>query len=198
MRITVALVLALLVPAAPARADTAVDTLHALNQMHADTTDTLRALNQVHADTTDTLRALNQVRADTAADTLRALNQVRASAGVAPLRADARLARAARGHSRDMVARGYFAHVSPRGDDLRSRVVRTGWTRRRPEWRLGETLAWGTGTFATPQAVVDAWLRSPPHRRIVLARDLRRVGIGVAYGTPGHDAGLTYTADFGT
>jgi uncharacterized protein YkwD len=155
MRVTAALVLALLVPAAPARADTA-------------------------------------------SDTLQALNQARAAAGVAPLRADARLARAARGHSRDMVAHGYFAHRSPSGSDLRARVVRTGWMRRRPEWRLGETLAWGTGAFAAPQAVIDAWLHSPPHRRIVLAADLRRVGIGVVDGTPGHGPGLTYTADFGT
>jgi uncharacterized protein YkwD len=137
-------------------------------------------------------------RADVAADTLRTLNQARAAHGVAPLRADARLARAARGHSRDMVAHGYFEHTSPRGDSLRARVERTGWTRRHDGWRLGETLAWGTGSLGTPQAVVDAWLKSPPHRRVVLDRRLRVAGIGVAAGTPGHGPGLTYTVDFGS
>jgi uncharacterized protein YkwD len=137
-------------------------------------------------------------RADTAGDTLASLNQARVAHGVAPLHVDARLARAARGHSRDMVLHGYFAHVSPSGRDLRARVVRTGWTRRHPDWRLGETLAWGTGSLAAPQAVIAAWLNSPPHRRLMLARDFRVVGIGVADGTPGHGPGLTYTADFGT
>ena len=132
-------------------------------------------------------------RADTASDTLAALNQARAARGVAPLRADAQLAQAARGHSRDMVARGYFAH-----GDFPSRVRRTGWMRSRGEWRLGENLAWGTGAMATPGAVVEAWLASPSHRRIMLARGLRRVGIGVAAGTPHNGPGLTYTADFGS
>jgi uncharacterized protein YkwD len=137
-------------------------------------------------------------RADTAADTLQSLNRVRAARGLSPLRADARLARAARGHSRDMVAHTYFDHVSPTGDDLRSRVTRTGWMRGHDAWRLGETLAWGTGTLATPDAIVDAWLKSAPHRHIVLARGLHVVGIGVVAGTPGHGPGLTYTADFGS
>ena len=43
-----------------------------------------------------------------------------------------------------------------------------------------------------------AWLRSPPHRHVMLARRLHVVGIGVADGTPGHGPGLTYTADFGS
>ena len=136
-------------------------------------------------------------RADSAADTLRAMNAARATHGVAPLRADARLARAARGHSRDMVAHGYFEHVTPGGLGLRERVGRTGWTRHRPRWRLAENIGWGTGILATPQAIVDAWLASPAHRRILLSRGLRVVGIGVVGGTPDGQAGATYTADFG-
>src|SRR5262245_878066 len=82
-------------------------------------------------------------RADTAADTLTVMNQARVARGVPPLRADARLARAARGHSRDMVAHGYFAH-----GDFPARIRRTGWMRFRPVWRVGENLAWGTGQMA--------------------------------------------------
>jgi uncharacterized protein YkwD len=130
--------------------------------------------------------------------TLRALNDVRAAHRRAPLVADARLARAARAHSRDMVAHGYFAHVSPSGTTLRSRVARTGWMRRRPEWELAENLAWGTGERGAPAAVVAAWMASPGHRRNILARRLRVIGIGVVSGTPFAGSGATYTADFGT
>jgi uncharacterized protein YkwD len=136
-------------------------------------------------------------RADTAADTVHAINAARAAHGVAALRKDARLARAARGHSRDMVANGYFEHVSPGGQGLRERVSHTGWTRHRPRWRLAENIGWGTGNLATPQAIVNAWLNSPAHRRILLSRGLRLVGIGVSSGTPRGEAGATYTADFG-
>jgi len=131
-------------------------------------------------------------------DTLQAINAARAERGVAPVRADARLAAAAQGHSREMVARAYFAHVSPSGADLRSRVARTGWLHSRPAWALGEDIAWGTGVLASPGEVVAAWLRSPPHRRIVLGRSFHRVGIGIADGTPSAGPGATYTADFGS
>ena len=97
-----------------------------------------------------------------------------------------------------MVARGYFGHVSPAGSTLSARVRRSGWTRGRARWRVGETLAWGSGPRSTPDAIVAAWLASPAHRRIVLARRWRVVGIGVAPGTPFATPGATYTADFGT
>jgi uncharacterized protein YkwD len=137
-------------------------------------------------------------RAAATADTLRLLNDARAAHGLAPLRADARLARAARGHSRDMVARHYFAHVSPSGAGLTTRIARTGWMRGRSSWRLAENLAWAGGSSATPAAIVATWLRSPPHRRNILRADLRVVGVGIADGTPSAGQGATYTTDFGS
>jgi uncharacterized protein YkwD len=130
--------------------------------------------------------------------TLCFLNTERANAGLHPVRLDDRLASAARAHSSDMVTRGYFAHVSPSGEPLAQRVASTGWMRGRRRWALGETLAWGTGSLATPAAIVAAWMRSPPHREIVLRPGFRRVGIGIVAGTPfGQADGATYTADFG-
>jgi uncharacterized protein YkwD len=129
--------------------------------------------------------------------TLREINRVRAAHGVAALRADPRLARAARAHSRDMVARGYFAHRSPSGAGLVARVARTGWLRGRRRWHLAENLAWGTGPLARPEGVVAAWMDSPPHRRHLLDGRLRLAGIGVAPGTPFTPAGATYTAELG-
>jgi uncharacterized protein YkwD len=133
------------------------------------------------------------------AATLRALNAARARHGAPPLVVDARLNRAARRHSREMVLRRYFAHESPGGGRFSARIAATGWMRRRGRWYVGETLAWGWGTSARPAGVVAAWLRSPSHRRVALSRRYRRVGIGIVRGTPvaGAPAGLTYTADFG-
>ena len=56
----------------------------------------------------------------------------------------------------------------------------------------------GSGPLASPDAIVAAWLNSPAHRRIALARRWRVVGIGVASGTPFATPGATFTADFGT
>ena len=128
---------------------------------------------------------------------LRALNAARAEHGVPPLRADRRLARAARAHSVDMVAHHYFAHETPVGERPCQRVARTGWLRGRRHWWVGENLAWGTALKGRPSAIVAAWLGSPPHRRVMLRRRYRVVGIGVVRGTPGGARGWTYTADFG-
>ena len=128
------------------------------------------------------------------------LNEARAHDGLPPLRFDRRLARAALGHSRDMVANHYFSHDSRSGNRFSDRIARTGWMRGRARWHVGETLAWGVRDHATPASVVRAWLRSPGHRRIVLTPDFKLVGLGITPGTPFRDGsgGRTYTADFGS
>ena len=133
-----------------------------------------------------------------AVETLALLNAARARYDAPALRPDPRLARAARRHSRDMVAHGYFAHDSRSGARFSARIARVGWMRSRTRWRVGENLAWGTGRAASPRAVVAAWLRSPGHRRVLLRRSYRMVGVGVAAGTPTGRSGRTYTADFGS
>jgi uncharacterized protein YkwD len=130
------------------------------------------------------------VAAPTAAERslLAAMNQTRAAYGLAPLRVDSRLERAARGHSRDMLRRGYFAHGNFRG-----RLIRAG--ARGPA--IGENLAWGTGSRATPQGVVAAWLASPRHRANLLRPGFRRVGLGRLVGRFASASGAAViTADF--
>lgn len=133
-----------------------------------------------------------------AVETLALLNAARARYDAPPLRPDPRLARAARRHSRDMVAYRYFAHDSRSGARFSARIARVGWMRSRTRWRVGETLAWGTGRAASPRAVLAAWLRSPGHRRVLLRPGYRVVGVGVATGTPVGRPGRTFTADFGS
>ena len=46
----------------------------------------------------------------------------------------------------------------------------------------GEVIEWHTGTRPQVRDVVGEWLRSPPHRVVMLARDYRRAGAGRAVG----------------
>ena len=120
------------------------------------------------------------------ASLLQTMNAVRTSQGLPALRVDFHLLRAARGHSADMMRRGYFAHGS-----LAGRAVAAG--ARGPVF--GEDLAWATGL--TAQWVVDHWLASPAHRAILLRPGFRRVGIGISFGTfIGHGGAAVFTADF--
>lgn len=122
------------------------------------------------------------------------LNAQRAARGLRPLRHDRRLARAAARLSHSMVSQRFFGHVSPAGSTPDDRARAAGYTR----GGLGETIGWGSGERATPAAIVDQWMQSPPHRAIILDGRFRRVGLGVAIGSPvGGPAGATVTADFG-
>ena len=125
-------------------------------------------------------------------------NQVRASRGLPALKENARLRRAAIGHSTDMVSRGFFEHTTPDGESMVERIMATRYASPRVGWALGENLAWGTGTLATPRAIMKAWMDSPGHRANVLKRAYREIGLGVVTGVPtDRDSGATYTADFG-
>jgi uncharacterized protein YkwD len=93
-----------------------------------------------------------------------------------------------------MVAERFFDHVSPAGSTPGQRARAAGFGGS----TLGETIGWGAGELATPAAIVDQWMHSPPHRAIILDRRFRRIGPGVATGSPsGEGAAATVTADFG-
>ena len=47
---------------------------------------------------------------------------------------------------------------------------------------------------------MPSWLRSPPHRRVLLSPDYRDAGVGIALGSPfggSMRASATYVASFG-
>ena len=129
--------------------------------------------------------------------TLCLLNAQRRAHGLRPLRMDGKLGRAAVGHANDMVTKHYFAHESRSGASFSARIKRTGWTRARRSYTIGENIGWGGGDFATPRAMVDAWMHSAGHRANILARQFRMIGIGIANGAPTGEAGATYATDFG-
>ena len=116
------------------------------------------------------------------------MNQVRVSHGLRPLRFDTKLRAAARWHSADMIRRGYFGHGAF-GRRMSSFGVRA------PV--VGENLAWGTGVYAAPTTIVQAWLTSPEHRANLLRGGFLRIGVGSALGRfVGQPGATVVTADF--
>lgn len=118
------------------------------------------------------------------------------------LRTSEQLERAARTFSVKMVSEGFFAHVSPGGSTLTTRVRGgTSYLRGARTWALAENLGWGTGELSTPRHTVRAWMESPGHRVNVLSPRYGHIGVGVTAGSPtsldGRSA-ATYTADFGS
>jgi uncharacterized protein YkwD len=122
------------------------------------------------------------------------INDQRAGAGLGALSHDRRLARAASRFSTAMVRERFFDHVSPEGSTLPARAKAAGY----PGGTLGETIGWGAGELATPAAIVRAWMDSPPHHAVLMSGAFRRVGLGMAMGSPeGLGGAATVTADFG-
>ncbi len=130
---------------------------------------------------------------------LELVNQARTSRGLAPVHVVSSLDEAAIAHSRDMLSRDYFSHVSPGGSTVSSRTRAAGYSvSGYTRWSVGEIIAWGSGTRGTPEAIFKAWMGSSTHRAIILTAKWRDVGIGCAQGTfRGLDGVVMYTIDFG-
>ncbi|NNM27925.1 MAG: hypothetical protein HKO57_00260 [Akkermansiaceae bacterium] len=101
------------------------------------------------------------------------LNGQRAVMGLLPLRLEERLSAAATGHSRDMRAHGFFAHISPvegkrsPADRARAAGFKGGWS--------GENIFMGS---PGPDAAYDAWFASDGHRFIMFANGPNVLGLG--------------------
>ena len=121
----------------------------------------------------------------------------RSARDLPPLQVDDRLALAARRHARDMVRLGFFSHVAPDGTTPASRVRATGYIDPDASWAVGEVLAWGRRISGSADAIVAAWMASPPHRRVILGRRYRDIGVGTANDDPFGGGGTTFTAELG-
>jgi uncharacterized protein YkwD len=143
------------------------------------------------ADVVPTNASLRKAR-----ETLCLLNRERAQHGLRPLRLSKRLGRASLRHSRNMVRKHFFQH-----GNFVARILNARYVTRRQAWSLGENIAWGTGSLATPAQTVRAWMHSPGHRANILNRRFRDIGIGIVLGAPVivpvSSGAATYTTDFG-
>jgi uncharacterized protein YkwD len=116
------------------------------------------------------------------------VNEQRHSRGLPGLRENSRLNRSAQGWTNVMVTHRDFSH----GADFAARISAVGF-----DWsNVGENIATG---YATPVAVVRAWMASKGHCQNILNPMYRYVGTGVSDSSiSGHStlAG-TWTQDFG-
>ena len=122
----------------------------------------------------------------------------RSARDLPPLQVDDRLALAARRHARHMVRNGFFSHVAPDGSTPASRVRASGYIDTGAPWAVGEVLAWGRRLYESPDSIVAAWMGSPPHRRVLLGRRYRDIGVGAANGDPFGGGGITFAAESGS
>lgn len=136
------------------------------------------------------------------AATLCLINQERAQHNELPLNPDRQLEAAAESHNADMMANDYFEHISPSGVTPVDRAVTAGYLPNESVgYVIGENLAWGTLSLATPQSIVEAWIASPKHLANILEGQYRETGIGITPAVPaalsGGQPGATYSQEFG-
>jgi uncharacterized protein YkwD len=123
-------------------------------------------------------------------DAFALVNDERTARGLAPLSMDLDQRAIARAHSQDMVARGFFDHTNPDGDDPFDRMADAGITYS----TAAENIAWNQGYADPAQAAVDGWMASAGHRANILNPALTHTGMGVA--ERGSDGRLYFTQVF--
>jgi len=114
------------------------------------------------------------VRPDLEAKMLQLVNEERTKAGLSALAPDPEMTEVAREHSRDMFARGYFAHFTPEGKSPfdRMNAAHVQYT------TAGENLALAHSLSIAHNGLMN----SPGHRANILSPSFGRVGIGILDG----------------
>ena len=106
---------------------------------------------------------------------IRLTNIQRTSSGLSEVELNSQLSAAAAQKAADMIARDYWAHVSPVGTQPWNFITQAGYSYR----YAGENLA---RDFSDAKSVVDAWVASPSHRENLLNSRYQDIGIAVIDG----------------
>lgn len=101
-------------------------------------------------------------------------NQERAKEDLPPLTLNPKLTEAAQLHAEDMAQHLKMSHEGSDGSNPGERLERQGYSYR----GYGENVAFSQ---RTPEAVMRAWMNSPPHRANIL-NPFTEIGVGVAQG----------------
>lgn len=126
-----------------------------------------------------------KIREDLEAQMLEMVNGERAKEGLHPLKPDPEMREVARAHSRDMFAKGYFAHMNQENLSPAQRARNAGVK----FMTAGENLALGPTLKICHQGLMN----SPGHRANILHKAYGRLGIGVL---DGGRHGLMITQNF--
>ncbi len=113
----------------------------------------------------------NTANASYAQQVTNLVNEQRAANGLAPLTLSSDLSRVAQAKSQDMHDNNYFDHNSPTYGSPFDMMKAFGISYR----SAGENIAMG---YATPEAVVNAWMNSPGHRANILNSSYSQIGVG--------------------
>lgn len=105
---------------------------------------------------------------------IRQTNQERAERNIPALQANRILNTAARVRLDDMLAKGYFGHTSPSGEGVPEIAETLHYDYR----QIGENLA--RGNFKGVEDLMGFWLKSTQHRKNLLSRDYKDIGVAVA------------------
>ncbi len=104
----------------------------------------------------------------------------RAAAGRRALRTNLSLKRAAQRHTNVMLDQDCFKHQCRGEAPAAKRVERSGYLRPGDRYGFGQNL----GYAPTPKSMVDSWMKSSFHRRNILKRRFRHIGVGAGRGVP--------------
>jgi uncharacterized protein YkwD len=133
--------------------------------------------------------------------TLCLINQIRVAHRLSVLRANTTLTAVAASQVTTMLELDYFADLRPGGQTPLALVGQTRYARR-ARVSVGQNIAWGTGIEDRAEAIVTAWMQSPPHRRIILTSGYRDAGVAVTAAVPAvlgatDGEAATYVVEFG-
>ena len=104
---------------------------------------------------------------------LASTNVQRTNNGLSGLTLNSKLSQAAQAKANDMVARNYWSHNTPDGQEPWVFISNAGYD----YLAAGENLAYG---FATSEDTVTGWMNSPGHRANILNSNYQEVGFGMA------------------
>jgi hypothetical protein len=133
----------------------------------------------------------NQTINITPEEVIKMVNDSRQAEDLGVLMENEKLSQAAQAKVEDMLKEKYFAHNSPSGKTPWFWIEKTGYDYR----YAGENLAMD---FKSAAEQHEAWMKSPTHRKNILNKDFREIGVAVKQGfMEGHLAVIT-VQEFGT
>jgi uncharacterized protein YkwD len=125
---------------------------------------------------------MNIAASTDAAKLIQKSNEARIDNALAELATSSTLMKAAQLKAEHMAKNGYFAHTSPGGINPWHWFYQAGY---KPRY-AGENLAL---TYTLDAEIVASWLESPAHKKNLLGKNYKEIGIGIAKGKyQGEDA----------